>query len=107
MVVARTQKVSRAERVGPPKIETKKSNALRRSKSRQATTTAKERKLAKYIGQTIKLRRQILGVSAAVLAKRVRVSANYIYQIESGRKTPTTFVLFEIANALGVKIVGQ
>jgi transcriptional regulator with XRE-family HTH domain len=51
----------------------------------------------------MKAQRQILGISQAQLAERVNTSANYIAQIETGKRFPTPEMLERIAAALEIE----
>jgi transcriptional regulator with XRE-family HTH domain len=64
--------------------------------------TVTERRLADYIGLTVRKLRSDRGFTLQALADESGVSKSYLGDIEKGRKNPTTDVIEAIAAALGV-----
>jgi transcriptional regulator with XRE-family HTH domain len=58
--------------------------------------------LRALLSHNIKERRQILGITQAKLAEKVKTSTHYIGQIELGNKFPTPEMLERIAVALEI-----
>ena len=56
------------------------------------------------LGHTIKMFRVGMGIKQRDFAKRLDISANYLYLIESGKKDPSLPVLKKAALELGVPI---
>lgn len=54
--------------------------------------------------ELIRSKRKQLGLSQAELAERVHITQPYIYEIESGRKTPSVEILFAICEELDIKL---
>lgn len=63
----------------------------------------KEDNLYKTIGKRILEARKKKGYTREKLAEYARISAMFLYEIETGKKGFTIAVLFRISNALGVK----
>ncbi|HLA80329.1 MAG TPA: helix-turn-helix transcriptional regulator [Thermoleophilia bacterium] len=61
-----------------------------------------QRRLADYIGLTVRRLRADRGFTLQALADESGVSKSYLGDIEKGRKNPTTDVIEAIADALGV-----
>ena len=61
-----------------------------------------QRRLADYIGLTVRKLRSDRGFTLQALADESGVSKSYLGDIEKGRKNPTTDVIEAIAEALGV-----
>jgi transcriptional regulator with XRE-family HTH domain len=59
--------------------------------------------LRTVLAQNMKSQRQILGISQAKLAERVKTSANYIAQIETEMRFPKPEMLERIATALEIE----
>jgi transcriptional regulator with XRE-family HTH domain len=59
---------------------------------------------AKVVGRELKETRQALGLTQAVLAERLGVSASYISAVEAGRRNLTLGQLANIANAMRLGI---
>jgi transcriptional regulator with XRE-family HTH domain len=64
--------------------------------------TVTQRRLADYIGLTVRKLRSDRGFTLQALADESGVSKSYLGDIEKGRKNPTTDVIEAIAEALGV-----
>jgi transcriptional regulator with XRE-family HTH domain len=64
--------------------------------------TVTQRRLADYIGLTIRRLRSDREFTLQALADESGVSKSYLGDIEKGRKNPTTDVIEAIADALGV-----
>jgi transcriptional regulator with XRE-family HTH domain len=62
----------------------------------------KQRRLADYIGFTVRRLRADRDFTLQALADESGVSKSYLGDIEKGRKNPTTDVIEAIADALGV-----
>jgi len=58
--------------------------------------------LRELLSHNIKEQRQILGITQAKLAEKVKTSTHYIGQIELGNKFPTPEMLERIAEALEI-----
>ena len=54
--------------------------------------------------ELIRSKRKQMGLSQAELAERVHITQPYIYEIESGRKTPSVEILFAICEELDIKL---
>ncbi len=54
--------------------------------------------------QVIRTKRMQKGLSQAKLAEMVGSAQAYIYQIESGRKTPSLDLFFAICEALDIRV---
>jgi transcriptional regulator with XRE-family HTH domain len=61
-----------------------------------------QRRLADYIGLTVRKLRSDRGFTLQALADESGVSKSYLGDIEKGRKNPTTDVIESIADALSV-----
>jgi transcriptional regulator with XRE-family HTH domain len=59
---------------------------------------------AKVVGRELKETRQALGLTQAVLAERLGVSASYISAVEAGRRNLTLGQVANIANAMRLGI---
>jgi y4mF family transcriptional regulator len=60
--------------------------------------------LIKEIGNTIKERRKILGITQAHLAELAEVNINTVIRIENGKINPTVNVVNSIADVLGMEL---
>ena len=67
------------------------------------TPPVDHKRLADYIGQTVRRLRLDREYTLQALADESGVSKSYLGDIEKGRKNPTTDVLEAIAEALGVQ----
>ena len=56
------------------------------------------------LGSTIKALREERNLSKEEFAKKIKVTVNYIYLLESDKRTPRISGLERIANALGVSM---
>lgn len=56
-----------------------------------------------HLGKAIKIIRMEKDIKQNVFSETTGMSAGFICQIESGKRTPTVEKLFVIANALGVQ----
>lgn len=56
------------------------------------------------IGQLIRRKRRELGTSQEVLSEKADLSANYIAQLEIGRRNPSLKTLTKLAIALGIPV---
>jgi transcriptional regulator with XRE-family HTH domain len=52
----------------------------------------------------IRKRREARGISQAALAKRAKITREYLNRLEAGRYDPTVGVLQRLARALGVPV---
>ena len=59
-------------------------------------------KKAKEIGEQISSIRSNYGISREKLAEKSNISANYLYEIEIGKKVPNVIIFSNICNALDV-----
>ncbi len=57
---------------------------------------------AKELGNTVRLKREELGISQEELAFRANVSRGYIGMIERAERTLSLKVLFQVSRALGL-----
>jgi transcriptional regulator with XRE-family HTH domain len=73
-----------------------------RQPSDPGAKTVKQRRLADYIGFTVRRLRADRDFTLQALADESGVSKSYLGDIEKGRKNPTTDVIEAIADALGV-----
>ncbi|WP_215224469.1 helix-turn-helix domain-containing protein [Echinicola shivajiensis] len=56
------------------------------------------------IGNSIRERRKMLGITQPDLAEMAQISINTLYKIERGEANPSVRVLNKIANILGLEI---
>jgi transcriptional regulator with XRE-family HTH domain len=56
------------------------------------------------MGTRIRTRREALGISQATLAKKARITREYVNKLEAGRYDPTVGVITRIAKALDVSV---
>ncbi|MBN2730191.1 MAG: helix-turn-helix transcriptional regulator [Bacteroidales bacterium] len=56
------------------------------------------------IGNSIKERRKILGITQPYLAELANISVNTLYKVERGQGNPTIKVLLKITEILGLEI---
>jgi transcriptional regulator with XRE-family HTH domain len=63
-----------------------------------------ERRLADYIGMTVRRLRAERGYTLQALADESGISKSYLGDIEKGRKNPTTDVLEAVAQALDLPV---
>lgn len=61
-------------------------------------------KRAKEIGEQISSIRSSYGISREKLAEKSNISANYLYEIEIGKKVPNVLIFSNICNALDVSM---
>lgn len=54
--------------------------------------------------ELIRAKRKKLGISQTKLAERVHITQPYLYEIESGRKTPSVDLLIALCEALDIKL---
>lgn len=68
----------------------------------------KERSIrAQEVGRRIRSIRNKLDMSGEELAEKSDISANYLYEIEKGEKTPSVIIFADICDALKVSIEGM
>jgi transcriptional regulator with XRE-family HTH domain len=60
--------------------------------------------LIKALGNTIKARRKILGITQAHLAELAELNINTVIRIENGKINPTVIVVNSIADVLGMEL---
>ncbi|MEI6885114.1 MAG: helix-turn-helix transcriptional regulator [Bacteroidota bacterium] len=60
--------------------------------------------LVQEIGETIKNRRNELGITQPHLAELANVSTNTIYKLERGQSNPSLEVLNKLAEVLGMEL---
>jgi transcriptional regulator with XRE-family HTH domain len=58
----------------------------------------------RQLGMKIKTIREATGLSQATLAKKARITREYVNRLEAGRYDPTLGVLQRLAKALGVPV---
>jgi len=56
------------------------------------------------MGVRIRKLREARGMSQAVLAKKARITREYVNKLEAGRYDPTVGVITKLARALGVPV---
>ena len=61
--------------------------------------------MPRRMGARIRTLRQARGLSQAELAKRARITREYLNKVEAGRYDVTVGVLRRLAKALGVSVV--
>lgn len=66
--------------------------------------TRVKKKLLKAIGARIQMLRISKGITQEELAALIDSDRSYIGAIEQGRKSPSIYCLFSIANALGLSL---
>jgi len=84
----------------PSRLPGSSTSRTQRSLIRDGDVTQK--RLADYIGLTVRRLRSDRGFTLQALADESGVSKSYLGDIEKGRKNPTTDVIEAIADALGV-----
>ena len=52
----------------------------------------------------IRAKRLSMGISQTELAERLNITQPYLYQIESGRRTPSLDLCFQICEALDIRV---
>lgn len=52
----------------------------------------------------IRMKRISKGISQTELAEKLGITQPYLYQIESGRRTPSLDLFFQICEALDIKV---
>ena len=60
--------------------------------------------LVQEIGETIKIRRNELGITQPHLAEPAKVSTNTLYKLERGQSNPSLEVLNKLAEVLGMEL---
>ena len=60
-------------------------------------------KLDSAFGKTLKSRRQSINLSQEQLGVESGLSRSYISDLENGKKDPSLFTIFKLANALDLK----
>jgi transcriptional regulator with XRE-family HTH domain len=58
----------------------------------------------RQLGMKIKRLREAKGLSQAVLARRAKITREYVNKLEAGRYDPTVGVVQRLAKALGVPV---
>jgi transcriptional regulator with XRE-family HTH domain len=61
----------------------------------------------RQIGMRLKTIRETKGMSQAKLAKRAKITREYVNRLEAGRYDPTVGVLQRLAKALGVPVTAR
>ena len=56
------------------------------------------------IGEVIKNRRKVLGITQPHLAELAKMSTNTLYKIERGQANPTLDILNKLAEVLGMEL---
>ena len=52
----------------------------------------------------IRAKRLSMGISQTELVERLNITQPYLYQIESGRRTPSLDLFFQICEALDIRV---
>ncbi len=60
--------------------------------------------LVHYIGETIKQRRNELGITQPHLAELAGISTNTVYKLERGKGNPSLEVLEKLSQVLGLEL---
>jgi transcriptional regulator with XRE-family HTH domain len=60
--------------------------------------------LVKYLGESIKSRRNELGITQPHLAELAKVSTNTLYKLERGQGNPSMDILNKLAEVLGMEL---
>lgn len=60
--------------------------------------------LENTIGEAIKNRRKVLGITQPHLAELAKMSTNTLYKIERGQANPTLDILNKLAEVLGMEL---
>ncbi|MEY4875200.1 MAG: hypothetical protein RL708_349 [Bacteroidota bacterium] len=60
--------------------------------------------LVKHLGESIKSRRNELGITQPHLAELAKVSTNTLYKLERGQGNPSVDVLNKLAEVLGMEL---
>lgn len=60
--------------------------------------------LVNTLGQAIKDRRKVLGITQPHLAELAMMSTNTLYKIETGQANPTLEILNKLAEVLGMEL---
>ena len=58
----------------------------------------------KQLAMRLKKTREVQKLTQAVVAKRARITRQYLYKLETGKADPTVPVLQRLAKALGVPV---
>ena len=58
----------------------------------------------RQIGMTLRALRETKGLSQAQLARKAKITREYVNRLEAGRNDPTVGVLQRLAKALGVPV---
>jgi len=56
------------------------------------------------LGETLKRTRNIYGMTASQMSKRLGISASYLSEIENGKKQPSVELLQKYADIYGIKL---
>ena len=72
--------------------------------SKKIYTTEDTEQLRATLSQRIKSARKVLGITQAVTAKRIGISAEFFARVERGHAMPGLTTLVKIANELGVTV---
>lgn len=60
--------------------------------------------LVKYIGNTIRERRNALHITQSHLAELAEISVNSLYKLERGESNPTLDIIEKVAEVLGLEV---
>lgn len=60
--------------------------------------------LANTIGESIKNRRKLLGITQPDLAELAEISTNTLYKLERGQGNPTITIINKLAKVLGMEL---
>ncbi len=60
--------------------------------------------LENTIGEAIKNRRKVLGITQPYLAELAKISTNTLYKIERGQGNPTLDILNKLVEVLGMEL---
>lgn len=58
----------------------------------------------KVLGDNIRAERMRKRYSQLKLAEMVNISSDSLFKIENAKQTPSAFIIFDIANALGISV---
>lgn len=58
----------------------------------------------KILGNNIRAERMRKRLSQMKLAEKIDISSDSLFKIENAKQTPSAFIIFDIANTLGISI---
>ena len=82
----------------------KKSLLSKEDKEIQILEEKRKKEMTKYIGENIRKYRTNLKLTREQLAKKSRITASHLYQLEIGNSVPSIITIIDICNALDITI---